>query len=84
MGVLSWAFDRFGNATADPTIPALDGASARSFMDMIRSVMAGSRAFADDQGGAIVTTGTANAYVAATASGVTTLRPGLSLLVKID
>lgn len=84
MGVLSWALDRFANATADPTIPAQDGASARSFMDMLRGVMAGSRALADDQGGAIVTTNSANAYVAAKASGVTTLRPGLSLLVQID
>ncbi len=84
MGVLSWALDRFANATADPTIPAQDGASARSFMDMIRGLMAGSRALADDQGGAIVTTGTANAYLVQTASGVTALRPGVSLLVQID
>ncbi len=48
MGVLSWALDRFANATADPTIPAQDGASQRSFMDVVRGVMAGSRAFADD------------------------------------
>lgn len=84
MGVLSWAIDRFANATADPTIPAQDGASARSFMDMLRGVMAGNRALADDQGGAIVTTGTANAYVITTASGVTQLRAGLSLLAQID
>lgn len=84
MGVLSWALDRFANATADPTIPAQDGASARSFMDLLRGVMAGSRAFADDQGGAIVTAGAANAYTVRTASGVTQLRPGLSLFVQID
>lgn len=85
MGVLSWALDRFGNATADPTIPAQDGASARSFMDMIRGVMAGSRALADDQGGAITTGGVSpNAYTIVTASGVSRLRPGLSFLVKLD
>lgn len=84
MGVLSWALDRIANATADPTIPAQDGASQRSFMDVVRGVMAGSRAFADDQGGAIVTAGSANAFAVTTASGVTSLRPGLSLLVQID
>ncbi len=84
MGVLSWALDRFANATADPTIPAQDGASARSFMDLLRGVMAGSRALADDQGGAIVTAGTGNAYAVSTASGVTQLRAGLSLLIQID
>lgn len=84
MGVLAWALNRASNATADPTIPAQDGASQRSFADLLRGVMAGNRALADDQGGAIVTSGAANAYVAATASGVTVLRAGLSLLVQID
>lgn len=85
MGVLSWALDRIANATADPTIPAQDGASARSFMDMLRGIMAGSRALADDQGGSITTGGVQpNVYTVMTASGVSALRPGLSFLVKID
>lgn len=84
MGVLSWALDRYANATADPTIPARDGISARSFVELVRGVMSGSRAFADDQGGAIVTSGSANAYSVVTASGVNQLRSGLSLLIQID
>ncbi|MFK5600266.1 hypothetical protein ACFZ8E_25185 [Methylobacterium sp. HMF5984] len=83
MGVLSWALDRLANAFVDPTIPAVDGASARSYPDLIRGLMSGTRAYADDQGGAITTKGVGNAYVAVTASGVTALRPGLSLLFKV-
>lgn len=85
MGVLSWALSRRANATADPTIPAQDGASARSYMDMLRGIMTAARALADDQGGAIVTGGLLpNVYTAFTASGVTTPRAGLSFLLKID
>lgn len=85
MGVLSWALSRRANATADPTIPAQDGASARSYMEMLRGVMTAARALADDQGGAIVTSGLLpNVYTAFTASGVKELRAGLSFLLKID
>ncbi|MGN8092800.1 tail fiber domain-containing protein [Methylobacterium sp. 22177] len=84
MGVWNWSLSAARNALSDALIQAIDGASARNLPGLVRSVMAAMRAYADDQGGGIVTTGTANAYVAATSSGVSELRPGMSLLLRLD
>ena len=84
MGIPAWAPTLARNAATDPAIQSADGASSRTFPESLRAIMAASRALADDQGGALVTTGTANAYVVWTASGLTSLRPGLSLAVWVD
>lgn len=84
MGVPSWSLSVALNALVDPLVRALDGASARSFPEMIRGVMVGVRALSDDRGGAITTGGAANAYTAKTASGLVRLEPGTAILVRID
>lgn len=84
MSVSAWSLSAALNAVTDLLIPAHDGASARSFPGLIRAVMAGVRGLSDDRGGAIVTGGRDNAYTASSASGVTQLRPGIRVLVRID
>ncbi|MFG7486288.1 GDSL-type esterase/lipase family protein [Methylorubrum rhodesianum] len=84
MSVTDWSPQPSGNAVADRAIAAIDGASGREIPGMVRSVMAGVRRYADSQGGALVTGGRLNAYTVDTALGVTELRPGLSLIVKVD
>ncbi|WP_311274790.1 hypothetical protein [Methylobacterium sp. WCS2018Hpa-22] len=79
MGVNDWSRDPEANAVADPTIVANDGASARQFPRSLRGAMASVRKLADDQSGAITSTGGPNAYVVRTFSGLTDLRAGLSL-----
>ncbi|WP_298967771.1 hypothetical protein [uncultured Methylobacterium sp.] len=63
---------------------AADGASGRGFPASIRAIMAAIRRLADDQGGALVTSGQDNAYTVATETGVAALRAGLSLAVRFD
>ncbi|KAB7782179.1 hypothetical protein [Methylorubrum populi] len=84
MSVTDWSPQPSGNAVADRAIPARDGAAGREIPEMVRGVMAGMRRYADAQGGALVTGGRLNAYTVDTALGVTELRPGLSLIVKVD
>lgn len=84
MGLFSWDPTPAKNAGADPLIAAQDGASARSFATTIRGFMSGMRRFTDDVGGALSTTGRLNAYVVTTNSGVSELRAGLTLLVRVD
>lgn len=84
MGVPAWNLDPDLNGSADPEVPTPDGASARVIPGNVRALMARMRAFADDTGGALVTGGTGNQYVVATASGLTGLRAGLSLLIRAD
>ncbi|MGW8788863.1 hypothetical protein, partial [Heyndrickxia sporothermodurans] len=79
MGVLNWSLSAARNALVDPLIRALDGASARDYPGMIRGVMSGVRAFADDRGGALVSGGTGNSYTVQTLSGITELRPGVTI-----
>lgn len=84
MSVSDWSPSAAANAVADTAIPAVDGASARTLPGLIRAVMAGVRASNDDRGGAIVTGGSDNAYTATSAGGVTRLRPGIRVLIRID
>lgn len=84
MGAFDWSVTAARNAVADPLVRALDGASARELPGLVRGVQAGVARFAADLGGAIRTGGTANAYTARTASGVSELRPGLSVKVQVD
>lgn len=79
MGVLNWSLSAARNALVDPLVRALDGASARDYPAMIRGVMSGVRAFSDDRGGALVSSGTGNSYAVQTLSGVTELRPGVTV-----
>lgn len=84
MGVLDWSLSAARNALVDPLVRAIDGASARDYPGMVRGVMMGVRALADDHGGAILTGGVANAYTARTSAGVSELRSGLRLLLCVD
>ncbi|WP_430913899.1 hypothetical protein [Methylobacterium sp. sgz302541] len=84
MGAFDWKTDPALNGTVDPGLPVQDGASARTYPAVVREVMAAVRGLSDDIGGAITTSGALNAYIAATASGVTQLRAGVSLLLKVD
>ncbi|SFG64767.1 hypothetical protein [Methylobacterium gossipiicola] len=84
MGVLDWSVVPAQNAITDPAIPARDGASAREFPGQSRGIMAGVAALAADQGGALVSTGTDNAYVVATLSGVTTPQAGTTISFWAD
>ncbi|MBY0259619.1 hypothetical protein [Methylobacterium sp.] len=84
MSVTDWSTTPAANATADPTIRAQDGASARALPELVRGVMAKTAALALDQGGALVTSGTGNAYVVTTNSGVTKIAPGVSLSFWAD
>ncbi len=84
MGVLDWSVNPNQNATTDPAIAARDGASARQIPSLSRGIMAGVAALTADQGGALVSTGTDNAYVVATLSGVATLRPGTTISFWAD
>ncbi|KOX55098.1 hypothetical protein ADL19_13415 [Streptomyces purpurogeneiscleroticus] len=84
MGAFDWSTRAAQNATADPDVPAPDGTSARDLPGLVRALMAAYAAVLADQGGAIVTAGLANAYLARTASGITAMRPGLALLIQTD
>jgi hypothetical protein len=84
MGAFDWSQKPAGNASADPDVPARDGTSARDLPGLIRGLMAAHAALLADQGGAIRTSGLANAYLARTASGLTAMRPGVAILVQAD
>ena len=84
MGVFGWAPSPAKNAGADPQIQSLDGASGRSVAGSLRAIMAAIRTYADATGGALVTGGHLNAYTLNTGTGLTELRPGLSLVVRAD
>ncbi|MGY2052424.1 hypothetical protein [Methylobacterium sp. JK268] len=84
MGALEWSPSPDRNATADPTLAAADGTSARELPSSLRGVMAGVAALAADRGGGLTTAGTGNAYTVATATGIRRLRDGIALLLKID
>lgn len=84
MGIPGWSRTPAQNAAIDPTVSSSDGGAARDFARSFRGIMAAVRRQADDTGGALVTTGTLNAYRVTTGSGLTELRSGLSLLIKID
>lgn len=84
MGAFDWSQQPAANATADPDVPARDGASARDLPGLIRSLMAAQAALLADQGGATRTAGLANAYLARTASGLKQMRPGVAILVQAD
>lgn len=83
MSVARWSRTPALNSVADPTVPASPGMPARDISVAIRGIMAGVRIEADAKGGALKTTGTQNAYVVSGA-GITELRSGLALLVKVD
>lgn len=84
MGVLNWSLSAARNALVDPLIRALDGASARDYPGMVRGVMSGVRALSDDRGGALVSEGTGNSYTIRTLSGVSELRPGVTVSFWAD
>ncbi|KQP50846.1 hypothetical protein ASG40_13040 [Methylobacterium sp. Leaf399] len=84
MGVPGWSRTPAQNGAIATAIAALDGASARSFPGTTREVMAAVRRLADDLSGVLVTSGTLNAYVVQTGSGLTELRRGLRLMIQVD
>ena len=84
MSAFDWSTRAAQNAAADPDVPARDGTSARDLPSLVRDLMAAHAALLLDQGGAIVTGGLANAYLARTVSGVSKMRPGLALLIQAD
>ncbi|MBP2495309.1 hypothetical protein ABID82_002359 [Methylobacterium sp. PvP062] len=84
MGAFDWSTQAVQNATADADVPARDGTSARDLPALVRDLMAAQAAVLADQGGAIVTGGLANAYLARTASGVPRIRPGIAILIQAD
>ena len=84
MSVTDWSPQPSGNAVADRAIPARDGMAGREVPQAIRGIMARIAALALDQGGALRTEGTANAFVVNTASGIGTLRAGLRIVVRPD
>ena len=79
MGVTDWSRTPDANAFADPLIEANDGTSARAFSRSLRGAMAGMRKLSDDQGGALVSTGSADVFVVHTFTGLSELRAGISL-----
>lgn len=84
MSVTDWSPQPSGNAVADRAIPARDGMAGREFPEAIRGVMAKAAALALDQGGALVSTGTDNAYEVATNSGFTEIKAGVSISFWAD
>lgn len=84
MSVTDWSVAPAANATSDPTIPALDGTSARKVPELVRGVMAKMAALSADQGGALTTGGTDNAYTVTTLSGISKLRAGVRLVIRPD
>jgi hypothetical protein len=84
MSVTDWSPQPSGNAVADRAIPARDGMAGREVPEAIRGVMAKAAALALDQGGALVSTGTDNAYEVTTNSGFTDIKPGVSLSFWAD
>jgi len=84
MSVTDWSPQPGGNALADRAIPARDGMAGREVPEAIRGLMAKTAALALDQGGALVSTGTDNVYEVATNSGVSALKPGVSISFWAD
>lgn len=84
MSVTDWSPQPGGNALADRAIPARDGLSGREIPQAIRGLMAGVSAFVLDQNGSLTTGGSANAYTLLTHSGITGLKPGLSVSFLAD
>ncbi|MGA4550562.1 hypothetical protein [Methylorubrum aminovorans] len=84
MSVTDWSPQPGGNALADRAIPARDGLSGREIPQAIRGLMASVSAFVLDQNGSLTTGGSANAYTLLTHSGITDLKPGLSVSFLAD
>jgi hypothetical protein len=84
MSVTDWSPQPGGNALADRSIPARDGMAGREFPEAIRGIMAKVAAFVLDQNGSLVTGGATNAYTLMTHSGITELKPGLSVSFQAD
>jgi hypothetical protein len=81
MSLFDWSTSAALNGSVDPTLPVSDGASARVYMSVIRTLMAQVAAYSSDQAGVAVISGPDNEYVGETASGIATLRDGISLTV---
>ncbi len=85
MGVFAWAKRSIENAAQTVGgFQITDLLPQRNFPAVTRDVMAQVRLYADDMGGVLTTTGSRNAYVVATGSGVTELRAGIKLLIRAD
>lgn len=84
MSVTDWSPQPSGNALADAKVPARDGMAARDFPRALRGMMAQVSAYALDQNGGLVSGGSANAYVLATNSGFSELKPGISIAFLAD
>lgn len=84
MSVIDWSPQPSGNAVADRSIPAHDGASGREIPSLIRGVMAAIRRMSDAQGGALTTAGVGDAYTVTTGVGLTSLRAGLQFMVRAN
>ena len=79
MSATNWSRTPEESGVADPLIAANDGASSRELARSIRATMAGVRKLADDQGGALKSSGTGNTYDVRTFSGLTEARAGIVL-----
>ena len=79
MGVNDWSRNPDDNGLIDPLIRATDTAAARDYQRNLRGMMAAAKKLADDQSGAITSTGGPNAYVVRTFSGLNDLRAGLAI-----
>ncbi|MCP2083939.1 UNVERIFIED_ORG: hypothetical protein J2W74_005204 [Methylorubrum zatmanii] len=85
MGIFDWRLSASQNSNSDPSIRAArDGAAARDFSASFRGVMAAVKSAFQDQGGALVTSGTGNVYELTTSSGITTPEPGVSISFRAN
>lgn len=84
MSVTDWSPQPSGNAVADRAIPARDGLAGREVPEAIRGLMAKTVALALDQGGALLTEGTSNAYTVSSKSGFSRLIAGVQIALRFD
>lgn len=84
MAIWDFSTTPASNGDVDALTPFLEGQAASSVNDGIRGLMARLRQFADDTGGALSTAGTGNAFTVTTGATLTTLRAGVSVLVRAN
>ena len=84
MGIRDWSVTASSNGSADPTINFAEGQPANTVNDSARALMAAVAQWRDDTQGALTTTGSANTYLAASATAYTALATGLTIKAKFN
>jgi hypothetical protein len=84
MGIPAWSKTAADNDDADADINWQEGQAPSTVNNSSRAMMAAAAEFRDDQGGALATTGSSNAYALTTNSGYAAYADGMRVTAKVN